>query len=121
QAGCALKSDSNLNVGLKEEIQSAYRKFLAARDLKPRYGQKLMIAEIARTLGDIQLNEDAIRTSGSHLCVVEAGTGTGKTVAYLLAALPVAKYLNKKVVLATATVALQEQVVFKDLPEILQH
>ncbi len=115
------KNGSTLNNELKEEIQTAYRNFLAARELKPRYGQKLMIAEIARTLGEIQLNEEGIRTSGSHLCVVEAGTGTGKTVAYLLAALPVAKHLNKKVVLATATVALQEQVVFKDLPEILNH
>lgn len=116
-----MKPDSTLSSDIKEEIQNAYRKFLAARDLKPRYGQKLMIAEIARTLGDIQLNDEAIRTSGSHLCIVEAGTGTGKTVAYLLAALPVAKHLDKKVVLATATVALQEQVVLKDLPEILHH
>jgi ATP-dependent DNA helicase DinG len=35
---------------VKETIQSAYRQFLEAKSLKPRYGQKLMIADIARTL-----------------------------------------------------------------------
>ena len=53
--------------------------------------------------------------------VVEAGTGTGKTIAYTLAVLPIAKALGKKVVLATATVALQEQIVLRDLPDILRH
>ena len=105
----------------KKTIQTAYSKFLEAKGLKPRYGQKLMIAEIARALGSIQLDPEGIRKSEGHLCVVEAGTGTGKTVAYLLATLAVAQELNKKVVIATATVALQEQVVFKDLPEIIRH
>jgi len=39
-------------------------------------------------------------------------------VAYLLGAIPVAQSLNKKVVVSTATIALQEQIVFKDLPEV---
>ena len=104
----------------KQIIQQAYSKFLAAKELKPRYGQKLMIAEIARTLGSITQDEEERRASSSHICVIEAGTGTGKTVAYLLAALPIAKAFNKRLVLATATVALQEQVVLKDLPELLR-
>ncbi|MDO6424556.1 ATP-dependent DNA helicase DinG [Saccharophagus degradans] len=110
-----------LNKDVKKEIQQAYSKFLEARELKPRYGQKLMIAEIAKTLGSIQLNADGERQTEGHLCVIEAGTGTGKTVSYLLAALPVAKALGKKVVLATATVALQEQVVLKDLPDLIRY
>ena len=105
----------------KKAIQTAYSRFLAAKQLSPRYGQKLMIAEIARTLGSIELDEEGIRQSNGHLCVVEAGTGTGKTVAYLLASLVVAQALEKKVVIATATIALQEQVVLKDLPEIIRH
>jgi ATP-dependent DNA helicase DinG len=43
---------------------------------------------------------------------VEAGTGTGKTLAYLVPAL----LSGKKVVVSTATRALQEQIFFKDLP-----
>ncbi|MFT7470667.1 MAG: ATP-dependent DNA helicase DinG, partial [Kiritimatiellia bacterium] len=99
---------------VKKAIQSTYRQLLESRDLTPRYGQRLMIAEIAKTLSTLTDEE-----SEPPICVVEAGTGTGKTMAYVLAVLPLAKALNLKVVIATATVALQEQVVLKDLPEIL--
>lgn len=108
-----------LNQEIKQAIQDAYSQFLDVKSLKPRYGQKLMIAEIARTLGNIKVDSENKRTSTDHVCVVEAGTGTGKTVAYLLATLPIAKALEKKVVLATATIALQEQVVLKDIPDVL--
>ncbi len=106
---------------LKKTIQGAYSQFLSNKGLKARYGQKLMIAEIAKTLGSIHLNDENERDSEGHVCVVEAGTGTGKTVAYLLATLPIARALGKKVVISTATVALQEQIVNKDIPEVLRH
>ncbi len=98
---------------LKLQIQTAYSRLLDEKGYRARHCQKTMIAEIARTLGD----ED----SDQHICVVEAGTGTGKTVAYAMAAIPIAQHLKKKVVIATATVALQEQIVFQDLPDIRQH
>lgn len=102
---------------VKQEIQSAYRQLLESRNLIPRYGQRQMIAEIAKSLASIDPNaEDSV----PPICVIEAGTGTGKTLAYVLAALPIAKSLDLKVVISTATVALQEQVVFKDLPDILR-
>jgi ATP-dependent DNA helicase DinG len=105
---------------LKSIIQSAYRQFLDHRKLNPRHGQKLMIANIANTIANIKSDNHGKRLDGDnpHLCVVEAGTGTGKTVAYLLATIPIAQALNKKLVISTATVALQEQIVHKDLPEI---
>lgn len=103
---------------VKEKIQSAYSQFLDAKSLQPRYGQKLMIADIARTLSGISSDDEGVRDSDNHICVIEAGTGTGKTVAYLLATIPVAQALGKKVVISTATVALQEQIVHKDLPEV---
>ena len=106
---------------LKKTIQTAYTEFLNNKELKARYGQKLMIAEIAKTLGSIHLDDENIRDSQGHVCVVEAGTGTGKTVAYLLATLPIAKALGKKVIISTAKVALQEQIVNKDIPEVLRH
>ncbi len=110
-----------LDKSIKEEIQKAYSQFLSAKSLQPRYGQKLMIAEIARTIGNIEMDDEEQRSNDAHICVIEAGTGTGKTVAYLLATLPIAKALNKRVVLATATIALQEQVVVKDVPDVLHH
>ena len=114
-----------LDDSLKETIQQGYRAFLKARDLKPRLGQKQMIAAIANTLADIQLDNDGQRVpdsnrQGNGLCVVEAGTGTGKTLAYLLATLPIARALDKKVVVATATISLQEQLVLRDIPDLLQ-
>lgn len=96
---------------IKGEIQEAYRAWLASRQFKPRRGQREMIAHIARTLAG-----DAPRVA-----VVEAGTGTGKTAAYCIASIPIAKALGKTIVLSTATVALQEQVTFRDLPDLKSH
>ncbi len=85
-----------LTADLKKTIQTAYSEFLSNKELKARYGQKLMIAEIAKTLGGIHLDDENERDSDGHICVVEAGTGTGKTVAYLLATLPIAKASGQK-------------------------
>nr|WP_247749715.1 ATP-dependent DNA helicase [Pseudoalteromonas viridis] len=49
-------------------------------------------------------------------CVVEAGTGTGKTFAYLVPAL----LSDKKVIISTGSKALQEQLYHRDLPELLK-
>jgi ATP-dependent DNA helicase DinG len=59
--------------------------------------------------------EDAIETT--HHVVVQAGTGTGKTLAYLVPAI----LSGKRVVVATATKALQDQLVGKDLPFLAEH
>ncbi|MEZ5509476.1 MAG: ATP-dependent DNA helicase DinG [Gammaproteobacteria bacterium] len=106
---------------VKQQIQSAYSEFLSRKQLKPRYGQRLMIAEIAKCLGGITMDPEGKRTSDNHVCVVEAGTGTGKTLGYLIAVMPLARALEKKVVLATATVALQDQIVNKDIPDLLRN
>lgn len=70
-----------------------------------------MIAEIAKVLGDIDTDDEGRRSGDPAIVAVEAGTGTGKTVAYSLAAIPTAKLAGKRLVIATATVALQEQIV----------
>jgi ATP-dependent DNA helicase DinG len=100
-----------LEQSIKETIQQGYRQFLKSRDLKPRLGQKQMIAAIANSLG----HSDADKRLG----VIEAGTGTGKTVGYLLSALPIARAKEKTVVVATGTIALQEQLILKDIPDLL--
>ena len=105
----------------KKDIQKAYSHFLESKSLKPRFGQKQMIAEIARNIGAVEQDEQGHRINSEGLMAIEAGTGTGKTVAYTLAALPIAKALGKKLVISTATVALQEQIIYRDLPDILRH
>ncbi|MBU2704858.1 ATP-dependent DNA helicase DinG [Zooshikella marina] len=110
-----------LSSSLKQVIQDAYRAFLNSKQLRPRYGQKLMIADIAKTIGEIEEDDEGQRVGEPAVCVVEAGTGTGKTVAYALAMIPIAQEYEKQLVIATATVALQEQILFKDLPDIRQN
>jgi Rad3-related DNA helicase/REP element-mobilizing transposase RayT len=53
--------------------------------------------------------------TGDHL-VAEAGTGVGKSFAYLLPAIDAAVRRKKRVVISTHTIALQEQIVEKDVP-----
>jgi len=48
--------------------------------------------------------------------IVEAGTGTGKTLAYLIPAIKWAITNKKKVIIATNTINLQEQLLLKDIP-----
>ena len=95
---------------LKTEIKNAYQALIDNRELSPRWGQRQMIAEVANALGDA----DALEA----IAVVEAGTGTGKTIAYTVAALPIARARDKTLVIASATVALQEQLIYRDLPDI---
>lgn len=66
-----------------------------------RRAQEIMVGEVARAMGE------------SESIVIEAGTGSGKSFGYLVPAL-----LQKKrpVVVSTATIALQEQLLDKDIP-----
>jgi ATP-dependent DNA helicase DinG len=61
---------------------------------------------------------EAAMRAGTHL-LVQAGTGTGKSLAYLVPALLQAGRGEGPVVVATATIALQNQVVDRDLPELV--
>jgi len=105
----------------KNLIQTSYRKFTARDGFRPRFGQRVMIAEIAKYLGAIKNNDQGLRKSPPAACVVEAGTGTGKTLAYTISVLPLALAENRKVMISTATTALQEQVMSKDLPELAKY
>lgn len=71
------------------------------------------LADFEERAGQLQMAEaveSAFQTERALL--VEAGTGTGKTLAYLLPAI----LSGRKVVISTATRALQEQLAFKDVP-----
>ena len=59
--------------------------------------------------------------NSSSVLVAEAGTGTGKSFAYLVPAMQyVSKNKGKRVVISTSTIALQEQLFNKDIPALLK-
>jgi ATP-dependent DNA helicase DinG len=99
---------------LKTQIRSIYKDIAAALpNFVSRREQNYMVAEISKTLAG---EYDKQR----RIIVVEAGTGIGKSLSYILGAIPLALASKKKVCIATATVALQEQLLHKDLPFFLQ-
>ncbi|WP_024555973.1 ATP-dependent DNA helicase DinG [Franconibacter pulveris 1160] len=75
-------------------------------DFIPRPPQRQMIAEVAKTLGGDE---------GRHLAI-EAPTGVGKTLSYLIPGIAIARDEQKTLVVSTANVALQDQIYSKDLP-----
>src|SRR6266852_3809232 len=68
--------------------------------------------------GQVEMAEavEAALADRRHL-IVEAGTGTGKTLAYLAPAL----LSGKRIIVSTGTKTLQEQLYFKDVPFLEQH
>ena len=85
-----------------KKVRSALDVAVAAIGGEPRSGQIEMAEAVANALSD------------RHHLLVQAGTGTGKSLAYLVPAL----VSGKKVLVATATLALQRQLVDRDLPKI---
>ena len=75
-----------------------------AKNFEYRAEQQEMAVGVARAL-----------SSQRHL-VVEAGTGVGKSLAYLVPAILYALENKKKAIISTYTINLQEQLVYKDLP-----
>lgn len=57
--------------------------------------------------------------TGQHL-MVEAGTGTGKSLAYLIPAAAWALTNKERVVISTNTIALQDQLIQKDIPDLME-
>ena len=66
-----------LSEELKGSIREAYNAIVESKSLAPRWGQRQMIAEIANTLSRIPPT-DADERGLPAVCVIEAGTGTGK-------------------------------------------
>src|ERR1035441_6478473 len=79
-----------------------------ARRLGPRYEFRPQQLEMASAVEEALANK-------RHL-MVEAGTGVGKSFAYLLPAIDFAVRNKKRVVISTHTISLQEQLISKDLP-----
>jgi len=80
--------------------------------------EKCMMGGYEHRRGQLEMAEivhDAFESH--HHAVVEAGTGTGKTLAYLLPAI----CSGRRVVISTATKSLQEQLYQKDVPFLQKH
>jgi predicted DnaQ family exonuclease/DinG family helicase len=82
---------------------------------------------LARTFPDFEYRPQQVKMMRSvaqalsrkeHL-LVEAGTGTGKSIAYLLPAIRFALHNNTQVIISTNTINLQEQLMNKDIPGLL--
>ncbi|ABM61144.1 ATP-dependent DNA helicase DinG [Halorhodospira halophila] len=98
---------------ITDTIATAYRR---VRDEMPgfreREAQKRMIWEVAK----------AFDADHPHrLLAIEAPTGTGKSLSYLLGGVPVARSRDLPLVIATATVGLQEQILHQDLPKLARY
>jgi len=99
-----------LSPKVQKSIKNSYQNLQHQLDnFVPRRAQNYLVAEIAKTLSGNYHKKNRI-------IVAEAGTGIGKSLAYLMAVIPSAVLNNRKVVISTATVALQEQLLDKDLP-----
>lgn len=83
-----------------------FKKMIEEYGFERRQGQEQMASIIEENI------------SNSSSCIIEAGTGIGKTFAYLLPLILYAKKNKKRVVISTNTINLQEQLIKKDLPLI---
>ena len=109
----------------REALAAFDRLVSRAAGLRPRAGQRLMAEQVASTfsaadlgrLPDAAAAEDEGAPARS-IAVVQAGTGVGKSLAYGVPAIALALERNTRVMISTATVALQEQLVHKDLPAL---
>jgi len=93
----------------------------ASGDFRSRPGQRLMAERVAHTFAEATLgkvDEEEGDTPLRSIAVVQAGTGVGKSLAYCAPAIATAIARKTRVLISTATVALQEQLVNKDLPAL---
>jgi len=83
---------------------------------KARSGQHSMAETVAQTLAVADLGEHP--SPRKAIAVIQAGTGVGKSAAYASTAIALALERKTRVIISTATVALQEQLMTKDLPAL---
>ena len=97
----------------------AFDSVVSARSgFRIRDGQRNMAKQVAQTFAQAKLGkvEDGAPEPKKSILVVQAGTGVGKSLAYSAPAIATALARGTRVLISTATVALQEQLVNKDLP-----
>ena len=89
-----------------KDVAGLLEKAVAALNGSPREGQQQMAGAVNSAL-----------ESETHL-LVQAGTGTGKSLGYLVPAVRYAVGSGERVIISTATLALQAQIVDRDIPRL---
>ncbi|MBR5951489.1 MAG: ATP-dependent DNA helicase, partial [Actinomycetaceae bacterium] len=92
-----------------EDIDSALSAVVESMGGSPREAQATMARRVVQALDNDE-----------HL-LVQAGTGTGKSLGYLVPAMMWAVEEDKPVVISTATLALQRQIIEKDAPQVAEY
>ncbi|MFI5342755.1 MAG: ATP-dependent DNA helicase, partial [Chlamydiales bacterium] len=77
------------------------------KGFEPRLQQRTMMANVIEAYNQ------------NRITLIEAGTGTGKSLAYLIPALIWAAQYKERTVISTNTINLQEQLVNKDIPQLM--
>src|SRR5690606_11204015 len=90
-----------------ERTTELLREVVSALGGEHRDGQEQMAVAVANAL------------NGGEHALIQAGTGTGKSMAYLVPAVAHAALSGERIVISTATLALQRQSFTKDLPLVL--
>ena len=103
-----------------QALQSFEAVVQSTAGFRVREGQRRMAEQVAQTFAQAQLGklEDEDAPPRRAIAVVQAGTGVGKSLAYSVPAIAMALARGTRVLISTATVALQEQLVHKDLPAL---
>ncbi|MGD9773372.1 ATP-dependent DNA helicase DinG [Diaphorobacter sp.] len=110
-----------------QALQSFEAVVQSTAGFRVREGQRRMAEQVAHTFAHAQLgklddggsDEDGADAQPRRaIAVVQAGTGVGKSLAYSVPAIAMALARGTRVLISTATVALQEQLVHKDLPAL---
>ncbi|MCO5110783.1 MAG: ATP-dependent DNA helicase DinG [Burkholderiaceae bacterium] len=105
-----------------QALQSFDAVVQATPGFRSRGGQRRMAEQVAQTFSCATLgkvDEDSGEPAPTRaIAVIQAGTGVGKSLAYCAPAIAMALARGTRVLISTATVALQEQLVNKDLPAL---
>lgn len=88
-----------------------------AAGFRPRPGQRAMAAAAAQALAAGELG-DTPEEPRRAVALVQAGTGVGKSAAYITTGAAIAKARGTRLLISTSTVALQSQLLEKDLPAL---
>jgi len=107
-----LRPNDHLNQLSTDEVTAIIDEGGALSQAIPNFDRRPQQIEMARAVTDAF-------NRGQHI-LIEAGTGTGKSIAYLVPAILWAVTNNQRVVISTNTINLQEQLINKDLPILQQ-
>ncbi|MEN9391109.1 MAG: hypothetical protein RL017_406, partial [Pseudomonadota bacterium] len=94
--------------------------YLNITKLKPSFKLRNNQLEMALVIAQY-FSSNSINADGANIVLIEAPTGTGKSLAYLIPGIVAAKEQNKKYVIATATKILQNQLIENDIPIVKQY